>query len=161
MKILNTSTEKESFFFFRLPVVESFTVIFKSTRLNKPISKISLKTLCQERTHFSKYKGTKGRLCILALCIPPPRRLICTRTHTRTHYRLLALWLCEHTWPRGNRLRPAPYFRQTKQPIDSNGFKLLMTWAKNEEPLNLLKETVNVRRPTADLSPDRNHSHLW
>lgn len=35
-----------------------------------------------------------------------------------------------------------------------------MTWAKNEEPLNLLKETVNVRRPTADLSPDVNHSHL-
>lgn len=82
-------------------------------------------------------------------------------THACMRYGFLALWLCEHTWPQGNRLRPAPYFRQTKQPIDSNGFKLLMARAKNEAALNLLKETVNVRRPRADLSLDLNHSHLW
>ena len=129
------------------------TVAGQACLKNKPEN-----TLLIKNAHF-KCRGTKGHLCSLALCIPPQRRLLCAcaRAHTRTHaYNMgfLALWLCEHTWLQGNSLRPAPYFRQTKQPIDSNGSKLLMTWAKNEEPLNLLKESVNVRGPTADLSPD-------
>lgn len=118
-------------------------------------------TLRIQNAHFKMQRHKRASLCPGAVHSSPEKATLCTYTHTRIRYGVLALWLCEHTWPQGNRLRPAPYFRQTKQPIDSNGFKLLMTWAKNEEPLNLLKETVNVRRPTADLWPDLNHSHLW